>query len=516
MKFRFALLIAALALLLTVPVLANDSPTGTETLSFSIQVGPTDADGAASSDTETGAAEDDAPFVLLRVYEGQFADVKDGDWFAPSVVSAYEYGLLNGRGESSFAPNGNVTIAELLTIAARLRAIYTTGSDAVIPTAKENEAWYAPYVSYLKSQNLLDNSFEGFYLLPASRAQMAGIFAFALPSEWYEEPNAELVTSAYASGDYITDVTLKTPYRSEILLMYRRGLLSGTDDTGSFCPDRSVSRAEVAALLTRVVKPETRLTLTWTVAPYHSAKGATLAGLVEAPQETALPSSAKDTAAIDALVRDMLARGEHTITLQYSKALTSSAATALTQAFTSCVKTYCEQMYNAVSCKSYSTGKVSLAFSSTACTDTQLETYRTKALAAAVKVHDALWESGELSYGMSQYEIAQVYYQWLCEHCRYDDGAGDDSLSHLAYGALVNGLAVCDGYTGAYNLLLKLEGIDCTALFNDSHIWTVAKLDGRSYHIDVTWGDQYGRMDLRYFGMTAEQSRKYHPWTEKK
>ena len=77
MKFRFALLIAALTLLLTVPVLANDSPTGTETPSFSIQVGPTDTDGAASSDTETGAAEDDAPFVLLRVYEGQFTDVTE-------------------------------------------------------------------------------------------------------------------------------------------------------------------------------------------------------------------------------------------------------------------------------------------------------------------------------------------------------------------------------------------------------------------------------------------------------
>ena len=273
---------------------------------------------------------------------------------------------------------------------------------------------------------------------------------------------------------------------------------------------------EVNGVFSDIQAVQVPVTLTWSVAPYHSAKGATLAGLVEAPQETALPSSAKDTAAIDSLVRDMLARGEHTITLQYSKVLTSSAATALTQAFTSCVKTYCEQMYNAVSCKSYSTGKVSLAFSSTACTDTQLETCRTKALAAAVKVHDALWESGELSYGMSQYEIAQVYYQWLCEHCRYDDGAGDDSLSHLAYGALVNGLAVCDGYTGAYNLLLKLEGIDCTALFNDSHIWTVAKLDGRTYHIDVTWGDQYGRTDMRYFGMSAEQSRKYHPWTEKK
>ena len=135
------------------------------------------------------------------------------------------------------------------------------------------------------------------------------------------------------------------------------------------------------------------------------------------------------------------------------------------------------------------------------------------ALAAAIRVHDSLWESGTLSYGMSQYEIAQAYYLWLCDNCRYDSAAGDDSASHLAYGALVGGLAVCDGYTGAYNLLLKLEGIDCTALFNDSHIWTLAELDGTTYHIDVTWGDQYGRTDLRYFGMSEEQSYQYHPWS---
>ncbi|MFU2434080.1 MAG: S-layer homology domain-containing protein, partial [Clostridiales bacterium] len=203
MKFRFALLVAALALALSISAFAYSEEPAQDT--------------AAPAQEET-TTEDSAPFVLLRVYEGQFADVKDGDWFAPPVVSADEYGGLNGRSESSFAPNGNVTIAELLTIAARLRAIYTTGSDAVIPAAKENEAWYAPYVSYLKSQNLLDNSFEGFYLLPASRAQMAGIFAFAVPEEWYTEPNASLVTSAYASREYITDVTDKTPYRSEILL----------------------------------------------------------------------------------------------------------------------------------------------------------------------------------------------------------------------------------------------------------------------------------------------------------
>ena len=78
---------------------------------------------------------------------------------------------------------------------------------------------------------------------------------------------------------------------------------------------------------------------------------------------------------------------------------------------------------------------------------------------------------------------------------------------------------MCDGYTGAHNLLLKLEGIECTSLFNDSHIWTLATLDGTQYHIDVTSGDQYGRTDLRYFGMSEEQSCQCSPpvrWRTKK
>ena len=113
---------------------------------------------------------------------------------------------------------------------------------------------------------------------------------------------------------------------------------------------------------------------------------------------------------------------------------------------------------------------------------------------------------------MSQYEIARTYFQWLCDHCRYDNAAADDSASHLAYGALVSGLAVCDGYTGAYNLLLKLEGIECTALMNADHIWTVAELDGTTYHIDTTWGDQGTRVDMSFFGMTEAQSRAKHAW----
>lgn len=88
MKFRFALPVAALALALSISAFAYSEEPAQDT--------------AAPAQEET-TTDDSAPFVLLRVYEGQFADVKDGDWFAPSVVSAYEYGVLNGRGEDSFA-----------------------------------------------------------------------------------------------------------------------------------------------------------------------------------------------------------------------------------------------------------------------------------------------------------------------------------------------------------------------------------------------------------------------------
>ena len=68
-----------------------------------------------------------------------------------------------------------------------------------------------------------------------------------------------------------------------------------------------------------------------------------------------------------------------------------------------------------------------------------------------------------------------------------------------------------DGYTGAYNLLLKLDGIDCYSLAGSEHAWTVATLDGVEYHIDTTWGDGSEEgIVYTYFAMTPEQSELYH------
>lgn len=334
------------------------------------------------------------------------------------------------------------------------------------------------------------------------------MLANTLPEEALPPVHADLVTQAYASRQFITDVTEYTPYYQDILTLYRTGVSVGSDAAGSFLPDQPITRGAAAAMLTRMVDPSLRATPDWDLGKESwSAQGAAMGDLVPLGTYIAAPATAAE---IDESVRYMLASNQNTLVLQYPS-LSVTSARRVMEAALAAVKTYCEQCYNTVNCTYSADGSITLTFSAASAGD-QILTYRDAAMEAAIAVHDALWESGEITTSMSDYEKAQVYFTWICDNCVYDYTAGDSSLSHIAYSLFENGTAVCDGYTGAYNLLLKLEGIDCTALSNNSHIWTVATLDGTDYHIDTTWGDSGPAPNYDYFAMTAEESWQHHSW----
>ncbi|MBE7005452.1 MAG: surface layer protein [Ruminococcaceae bacterium] len=471
------------------------------------------------------APEDGALLTKSRVYQEQFTDVPADSWYHDYIALGYEYGLFDGRGDG-FAPDAEITLAELLTLSARLYAVW---SGETIPAAPG--AWYAAYVNYLDERALLDPALPAAYNVPATRDQLAAVFACSLPAECYDAPNAALVDEAYASGYFITDVGADTAFRDQILLLYAWGLLGGVDPSGSYLPDKTTTRAEAAAIVMRMVLPSLRLVFDWAV-PKAPLAPASLAALVSAPEQVNTAPSFEDKDAIRALVRQMLASDTNVIDLEYAKPITPSDANTLARVFSDAVKSWCEQMYNSVQCQYYlNSGQVRLTFSASCClaeanaslagsgSDAvkdaaveRLNTLREETFRRAAEVREQLWSDGLLRSDMSQYEMAQVYFQWLCDNCDYDKkGAqSSDSVCHIAYSALTNGLAVCDGYTGAYNLLLKLEGIECYALPNENHIWTVAVLDGKEYHIDVTWGDQEGWIDWSFFGMDAARSEQVH------
>ena len=457
------------------------------------------------------AAAAGAIFPRVRSYDGRFADVAADSWYYPYVAAGYDYALFNGRGAHLFDPDAAVTVGELAALSARIRA------ESEGEKIADTRPWsVAPYVAYLRQRGAFDESLAPHLAEQATRTQLAALFAAALPAGCCDDRNALLITDAYASGDFISDVDEYTPYQPQILWMYRQGLLVGTDGNGRFCPAQTVNRAEAAAVAVRAVEPALRLTPGWSVTPRWSAAGTTLRDLVPMPDHVTCAPAYDDEAAIDALVRRMLALDSHTITLRYPTALSQRDAQIIADRFSACVKRYCEQMYNHITVTRYfNSGRATLTFSASGCTNSELSRYRKAAMSRAVEIHDMLWETGQLTETMRQHEIALVYYLWLCDHCVYDYDAleNDDSLSHIAYSALLNGKAVCDGYTGAYNLFLKLEGIDCRAVYNDEHIWTVATLDGTTCHIDVTWGDRADRQaSLAYFAMTPEVSRQLHPW----
>ena len=80
-----------------------------------------------------------AAFEKVNTYDNNFSDVTDSNWFAKDVKSAYELGFMNGKAEGLFDPNGNVTVAEGITMAARVNAIYN-GKEITAAAAEETPA----------------------------------------------------------------------------------------------------------------------------------------------------------------------------------------------------------------------------------------------------------------------------------------------------------------------------------------------------------------------------------------
>ena len=71
----------------------------------------------------------------LTYVDGTFNDVKSTSWYAKEVASAYELGFMNGKSAGQFAPDGNVTVAEAITMASRVHESYN-GKKIKIPKIK--------------------------------------------------------------------------------------------------------------------------------------------------------------------------------------------------------------------------------------------------------------------------------------------------------------------------------------------------------------------------------------------
>ncbi len=95
----------------------------------------------------------------------------------------------------------------------------------------------------------------------------------------------------------------------------------------------------------------------------------------------------------------------------------------------------------------------------------------------------------------SDYEKALQIHDYLVTHTEYDEAAVNQGkgLWSTAYGCLINELAVCQGYSQAFQILMNRLGIECGICSGDAkgeaHAWNYIKLNYQYYWADVTWDD---------------------------
>ncbi len=125
-----------------------------------------------------------------------------------------------------------------------------------------------------------------------------------------------------------------------------------------------------------------------------------------------------------------------------------------------------------------------------------------------------------LSNARSEYDREKLLHDWLAGRCSYVDGTN----AHNAYGALVEGQAVCEGYARAFQYLLYQAGIQSLYVTGSSrnpdtglaenHGWNIVRIDGKYYHVDLTWNDQSSCLFYAYFNLTDRQIQEDHQLDE--
>ncbi len=82
-------------------------------------------------------------------------------------------------------------------------------------------------------------------------------------------------------------------------------------------------------------------------------------------------------------------------------------------------------------------------------------------------------------------------YAYITSHVRYDSAIYETFNVHSAYGAAVEGKAVCQGYSLLLYRLLQELGIKNRMISGEaggiSHIWNIVEIDGYWYNMDTTW-----------------------------
>lgn len=189
--------------------------------------------------------------------DGLFTDLEPNSWYIKNVQTAYELGLMKGVGSGAFSPNGTISLGETIALAARVHSIYKTGKADFT----QGSPWYQVYVDYAAQNGIFTGNASTNYTASVTRRQFAAILAKALPEEALEPINT-------VDDGMIPDVPEGAANYDDIYLLYRAGVLTGSDSKGTYHPETTIGRSSVATVdsngtVTGISKGKTIITVSY-------------------------------------------------------------------------------------------------------------------------------------------------------------------------------------------------------------------------------------------------------------
>ena len=181
----------------------------------------------------------------------RFVDL-EGHWGRSQILTLAEAGLVNGMDAHHFEPDRKVTRAMFVTILGR---IYGLHEDFVAPIGfsdVQEEDWFAPYVTWASLSGIVTGYDDGTFApnREITREQMALIMVRYCEAYGYRLPEEENVPA-------FTDEEGISPWALDAVMKSRRcGLINGRED-GSFDPSGTATRAEMCAVMARLLEKTT-------------------------------------------------------------------------------------------------------------------------------------------------------------------------------------------------------------------------------------------------------------------
>ena len=177
-----------------------------------------------------------------------FKDLADNQWYHEGVDFVLRSGLMKGMSEDVFAPNNNMTRAQLVMVLYRMAGCPEAKEDAAFKDVAET-AWYAEAVAWAVENGITKGVSEDYFNPNDSvtREQMVTFFArFAALNGQDVEVEGDL--SAFTDGTSVSKYAARN-----MVWAVKSGLIEGMGDN-TINPKGNATRAQVATILMRYCK----------------------------------------------------------------------------------------------------------------------------------------------------------------------------------------------------------------------------------------------------------------------